>query len=212
MAMHGTVSRYVAGCKCWDCRIGRSKWEAARKKAVAEGKPFSVPARESAERVNAFLKAGFSYKAIGRPVNMDVKTLSNIVENPDTTILRSTQEKILSIRFSQIDPGYIPVIGITRRMRDLTLMGWTGAEISKASGVHPNTFRRVLFMHTDMVHRSVAKALRGAFEELSRKTPEDTHWSRTAAKRARARGWERAARYSNIDRPKPYKWEKEMTS
>lgn len=209
MAMHGSVSRYVAGCKCWDCRIGRSKWDFARRQAIADGKPFSVPAKESAERVKVFLRAGFSYKAIGRPVGMDVGTLTHIVKNPQAIILRSTQERILSIKVSQIEPGYIPVIGITRRMRDLTLMGWTGSEISKVSGVHPNTFRRVLFMHTDMVHRSVAEALKGAFDELSRKTPEDTHWSRTAAKRARARGWERAAKYHNIDRVTPYKWERE---
>lgn len=195
----GHITAYVNGCRCMKCKIGRLNWENARRRAIDEGRPFSTGAEVAAERINAFLSAGFTLKAIGRPINMDVGTLGRIVREPGSMILRSTEERILSIKLSDIKAGHVSVLGVMRRLRDLALLGWTCAEIAEASNTSENTVRRIMLKKSPTVNGSVAERLKVAYEDLARRPtptePKNLSWAR----KSQRRGWKRAATYKNID-------------
>lgn len=206
----GHITSYVNGCRCMKCKIGRFNWETARRQAIADGKPFSTSARVSADRINSFLDAGFSFKAIGRPIGMDVGTLTRIVNEPDSVVLRSTEERILSIKFSDIVPGHVCVLGPMRRLRDLALQGWTCREIADASQTSENTVRRIMFKKSPTVNGSVAERLKEAYEVLCRQQPPTAPKNLSWARKSERRGWKRAGTYINIDSPTIGKGDKKL--
>lgn len=194
-------------CKCFMCRVAKSNWERARSQAARDGVPYTTTCAESAARLELFLAAGFTYKAIGRPMFMDGRELKRIVENPDGMMLRSTQEKIMNLRVSQIDPGKVPALGSMRRLRDLSLLGWRLNWIAQEAGLSENTIRNVTLGRTTVIMGTTAKAILDVHEVLSREVPPDDPKSRSWARKSHKRGWSRIAAFNDPDQETP-RWER----
>lgn len=207
MSVHGTVTEYVKGCKCFRCRIARSQWEKRRKQAIADGKPFSTTGQITAARIELFLAAGLTVKAIGEPLGMEGPVLQRIVNEPDGMVLRSTEERVLSLQLSDIEPGRIAAIGSCRRLRDLSLIGWRLPVIAEAAGVSENTVRNVALYKSKTIASTTARALIRAFDTLSKADAPTDPRSASWARKSEARGWKRAGHWDDIDNQPPKQWE-----
>lgn len=207
MSVHGTVTEYVKGCKCFRCRVARSRWEQARQQAIADGKPYTTTGEKTSARLELYRAAGYTLKAIGRPIGMEGTVLKRIMEEPDGMVLRSTEDRVLSLKVSDIEPGRVTAIGTTRRLRDLALQGWRSLVVAEEAGVSENTVRNVLLYRNPVIAGTTAERLNAAFERLSRQSPPDDWKSAAWARKSAARGWKRAAHWDDIDGSPVKQWE-----
>lgn len=200
--MTTTTAPHTLNCRCFMCRVARSNWERERVQAARDGVPYTTTCEQSAARLELFLAAGFTYKAIGRPMGMDGREVQRIVENPHGTMLRSTQEKIMNLQVSQIDPGKVTALGSMRRLRDLSLLGWRLPRIAEESGLSENAIRNVALGRVEIIMGTTAKAITNTHDRLSRMDPPADPRSRSWAKKSRTRGWSRLAAYNDPDNDK----------
>lgn len=200
---HGTLT----GCGCFTCRVKKSEWEKRRAKAAQAGRPYSTTGHVTARRVSRFLDAGFTYTAIGRPLNMDGRVLQRIVEDPQGKVLRSTERRVLDLRPSQIAPGRVSAAGAMRRIRDLSVQGWRLQMIAEHAHVHENTVRSVALRKLVVINSTTDSAVKKSYEEMAKLTAPTDPMSLSWARKAVRRGWRRLAAYDEPDRAKLYKWE-----
>lgn len=187
-------------CRCFSCRVAKAEWERERVKAAKEGRPYTCSCADSAARLELFLRAGFTYKAIGRALTTGESVLKRIVEEPDGVMLRSTQERIMNLRVSDIEPGRTSAVGAMRMLRDLSLLGWQAPRIAEESGLSENTIRNVVLGRTKIINGDTDRIIRSTFERLSREEPPDDSKARSWAKKSEKRGWKRIAAFPNPDR------------
>ena len=83
-----------------------------------------VPVDRALAHVTRLRDAGMSCDAITRAAGLGECTLRHL---PYRTrgILRTTEARILSVSLAVHDPYLLPVLGTTRRLRGLAVMGWT---------------------------------------------------------------------------------------
>lgn len=201
---HGTLT----GCACFTCRVRRSEWEKKRIKAAKAGRPYSTTGHVTAQRVARYLEAGYTYTAIGRPLGMDGRVLQRIVERPGDKVLRSTEQRVLNLRPSQVEPRRVSAAGAMRRLRDLSLLGWRLSLIAEDANVHENTVRSVALRRLTVINSTTDKALRDSYDRLAKRTPVPDSRSVSWAKKSRKRGWRRLGAYDDPDREALYRWEK----
>lgn len=187
-------------CRCFTCRVIRAEWERKRLQAVRDGRPFTTTCELSAARLERFIDAGFTFKAIGRPLGIEGKDLKRIVDDPQGVMLRSTQDRIMGLRVSEVEPGRVSALGAMRRLRDLSLLGWQTWRVSAESGLSENTVRRVVLGHHEVINATTDATIRETFDRLSRLPPPDDYKARSWARKSLKRGWRRIAAFEDPDR------------
>lgn len=203
MTAHGALN----ACRCFQCRVRRAAWERGRMRAVKEGRPYTVTGEHSAEKIGQFLKAGYTYTAIGRPAGMDGRVLRRIVENPGDPMLRSTHDRLALLKTSDIEPGRVRSVGAMRRLRDLSVQGWQVGRIADEAGLHTNTVRSVVLHKVTVINGTTEKQVKDVFTKLSRMDPPTDFKAQAWARKSVRRGWKRLAAYANPDGQRLLEWE-----
>lgn len=197
--MSATPHGALNSCRCFTCRVARANWERERLQAAKEGRAFTTTCEESAARLELFLSAGFTYKAIGRALAMEGTVLKRIVDEPHGVMLRSTQERIMNLRVSDIEPGRTSAGGAMRRLRDLSLLGWQSARLADEAGLSENTIRNVMHGRNAIINGETDRRIRSMFERVSRMNPPTDRAAQSWAKKSKQRGWKRLAWYDDPD-------------
>ena len=196
-----TRTGFSSKCSCFDCRVNRSVWERKRYAAAKAGRPYTTTGHKAAKRLQEFLDAGFTMKAIGRVISSEGRDLQYIVDDPSRHIHRRTEERVLGIKPSEIEPGRVNGAGATRRLRDLSLLGWRIGIMAARAGLSENTIRNVLLWKNPIIAGTTDKKIRDMYEMLSREEPPNDPAAQSWVRRSQKRGWKRLAAFRNPEFP-----------
>lgn len=98
-------------------------------------------------------------------------------------------------------PGLFPVIGVTRRLQALAVMGHADDVVLRSTGLSQRTVTRLRDGLVDVVQRGTFEQVALAFRELIGVVPPDTWQVRRRCRLARGRGWAGPAEWIDIDDP-----------
>lgn len=133
---HGNRLRYIAGCRCQDCRLANTEYEKQRARARKEGDWNGLVPAQQARQHMAMLSA----KGIGRRTVRDITGVSNtilcaIIAGRKTTIRARTQKLILGITEAAApDSALVPAGPSWALIEELLADGYTKAALARAMG------------------------------------------------------------------------------
>jgi DNA-binding NarL/FixJ family response regulator len=182
-------------CKCDTCRRDiRRKAKLARNGRANINDQRAAALQRLAEWENAGYSVGFMAQAAG----IRKATLDRHIAGKRSQISHATARKIMAANVDAVTVGgFIPSVGTVRRLRALTVMGWSMSAIAERTGIKESTLHAL----RDPAHRFTrpmyAKAVADAYEALSM-----THGGcRYAATRAVRKGWLPPLAWDDIDDP-----------
>lgn len=133
---HGDRLRYVAGCRCDDCRAGNAAYERMRIAARAAGDWNGlVPADRARAHVLALSRKGVGRRAIAAASDVGETCLVAIRSGRKRRIRARTERAILAVTTAvAFDHALVPAVATWRRIRALLEEGYTERFLSKQLG------------------------------------------------------------------------------
>jgi hypothetical protein len=161
---HGTRLRYVAGCKCFQCRRANSDYERERKAARAAGDWNGlVPAERARTHLASLSRRGVGRRAVAAASDICPTVLQDIRTGRKARIRARTERKILAVTTAMVSDGALVKPGRTFQLiEQLVEEGFTKAELAKRLGYrngaiqlkrHRMTARNVA--RVERLHRSL---------------------------------------------------------
>lgn len=132
----GDRLRYVAGCRCDDCRAANAAYERERIKARAAGDWNGlVPGDKARAHIRKLSRQGVGRRAIGAASDVGDTTLSAIRSGRKRQIRARTERAILAVTLSMASDHALISAGRTwQRIRELLDEGYTEAFLAKQLG------------------------------------------------------------------------------
>jgi hypothetical protein len=161
---HGDRLRYIAGCRCFDCRRANSAYEATRQKARAAGDWNGLV---DAEKARAHLKQlseqGVGRRSVAAASDVADSVLSEIIAGRKLKVRALTERKILAVtRAAAGDGALVPGKQTWKRINELLRDGYTKAELALRLGAKtPN-----LQLKKDFVTVRSAHLVERLYDEL----------------------------------------------
>ena len=162
---HGTRLRYLAGCKCFQCRRSNSDYERARSQARAAGDWNGIVDASRARRhIRALSGVGVGRRAIASASDIAESIVCEIRAGKRLRIRARTERKILAVTAAVASDGsLVPAAPVWRMVEWLIEEGFTKARIAEAIGQ-----KRALQLGRDRVTVRNAAAIRRLYERYSR--------------------------------------------
>lgn len=195
---HCTSHRtYQAGCA--DCQATARKWQRIRSKENAYYGPRMVPADQSRNHMQRLIQAGMTPASIARAAGVAQATTHRIAHGQRETIHRMVHNKIMGVTHAQarLADGYLPTIGLSRRIQHLYFMGWTGAEIARRVGVEQGHIYRI----AEHKNRTIRQEMHHRVMDVYRELWDQDGGSVRAKNTARRNGWVSIFAWSEPDDP-----------
>ena len=132
----GVRLKYMAGCRCFNCRRSNSDYERERKLARAAGDWNGiVPAKRARQQLNKLRRAGVGRRAVRLATDISDTVLQDIVAGRKTNIRARTERAILAVTASAASDGaYISASRTWSQVNQLITEGFTKARISLKIG------------------------------------------------------------------------------
>jgi hypothetical protein len=133
---HGDRLRYLAGCRCFDCRRANSAYEASRKIARAAGEGNGiVPAGKARAHMKALSAQGVGRRSVGAACDVADTVLGDIITGRKVNIRASTERAILAVtRDAAGDRALIPAKASWKMLDELIADGYTKSELARRLG------------------------------------------------------------------------------
>jgi hypothetical protein len=161
---HGDRLRYLAGCRCFDCRRANSAYEAGRKIARAAGEGNGiVPANKARAHLRALSACGVGRRSVGAACDVADTVLSDIISGRKTNIRASTERAILRVTHEAAgDRALIPAKGTWKLLDQLIADGYTKSELARRLGYKTPALQ----LKRDLVTVRSAYLVERLFEQL----------------------------------------------
>lgn len=132
----GDRLRYMAGCRCVDCRRANTAYETARAKARKAGDWNGIVSAQKARTHLAALSAkGVGRRAVGDVCDVADTVLSAIINGKKTHIRARTERAILDVTAAAAADGALIPAGPTWALLDeLIAAGYSKAELARHLG------------------------------------------------------------------------------
>lgn len=181
---HGTRYCYVQGCRRPECveaerAYGRNYWRTYVRPLVHRRE---VPVDRALEHVRRLRAAGMGNRSIALAAGVGHHVIYTLDRPERRSVRVETERAILAVTF---DPGLRPAVGLQRRVRALSRLGWTGAQIAAAGGMDPRQVSYLLQCRTTDATRKTVRQVMKAYDALSMRPGP----SRISERRAAAKGW-----------------------
>ncbi|MES1977332.1 MAG: hypothetical protein V4451_04805 [Pseudomonadota bacterium] len=133
---HGDRLRYLAGCKCFDCRRANSAYETARAAARKAGDWNGfVPAEKARLHLAALSAVNVGRRAVGHVADVGDTVLMDIISGRKKQIRARTERKILAVTAAAASDGaLIPAKPSWKLLNELIHDGWPKAELARQLG------------------------------------------------------------------------------
>lgn len=154
---HGTRLRYIAGCKCFQCRRANSDYERARKAARAAGDWNGLVSADKARaHMLSLSRAGVGKRAVAAATDICMTVLQDIRTGKKRQIRARTERKILAVTSQMVSDHALVKPGRTyQRIKHLVEEeGFTKAELARRLGYANGALQ---FKRTRMTARNVAR-------------------------------------------------------
>jgi transcriptional regulator with XRE-family HTH domain/DNA-binding CsgD family transcriptional regulator len=142
------------------------------------------------EHLQACRAVGMSNQAIAAAAGVAASTVDGLFRAPGPTVRRRVAVSLLGVTPRRP----VTAVGLTRRVRALTALGWSVVQIAAASGVNASTVKAYRRGEVAQCKPTAAGLIAAAYDRLSMHTPVGVgRYERAAASRARAhaqhQGW-----------------------
>lgn len=125
---HGTLARYVSGCRCFPCRLANSEWS---KEHPAHGCGRTVATDEARAHILALAKLGMGYKSISEASGVNHNIVWRIRQGTHPRARRSTVQRILAVDLSCAKGGTRIDIRPSRKiLMDLIARGYSKRQLA----------------------------------------------------------------------------------
>jgi urease accessory protein UreE len=133
---HGDRLRYLAGCRCFDCRRANSAYEASRKVARAAGEGNGIVSAAAARAHMKTLSAqGVGRRSVRAACDVADSVLSEIITGRKTQIRASTERAILAVtKDAAGDRALVPAKATWKLLEQLIADGYTKSELARRLG------------------------------------------------------------------------------
>jgi len=133
---HGDRLRYLAGCRCADCRRVNSAYENMRSKARKAGDWNGlVPAGKARSHLAALSRLGVGYRAVADVADVSRCVLQKIINGQRGNIRALTERAILAVSTdAAADRANIPAGPTWALLDELIADGYSKAELARLMG------------------------------------------------------------------------------
>lgn len=133
---HGDRLRYMAGCRCFDCRRANSSYEAARKIARAAGEGNGiVPAAKARAHMKVLSAQGVGRRSVHAASDVADSILSDIITGRKINIRAATERAILAVTVDAAgDRALVPAKATWKLLDQLIKDGLTKGELALRLG------------------------------------------------------------------------------
>lgn len=133
---HGDRLRYIAGCRCFQCRRANSDYERQRKAARLAGDWNGiVPADRARAHLMSLSRRGVGKRAVAAATDVCHTVVHDIRSGRKTQIRARTERKILAVTPRMVSDRALVKPGRTFRLIELLLEeGFTKAELARRLG------------------------------------------------------------------------------
>lgn len=133
---HGDRLRYMAGCRCAECRRANSAYECARARARKAGDWNGiVPAAKARAHIARLAAQGVGRRAVGDACDISDTALADIIAGRKTRIRARTERAILGVTAAAAaDRALIPAGPTWALLDELIADGYNKAELARALG------------------------------------------------------------------------------
>jgi urease accessory protein UreE len=138
---HGDRLRYIAGCRCADCRRANSAYESARQKARAAGDWNGlVPAEKARDHLKQLSELGVGRRSVAAASDVADSVLTEIIAGRKLKIRARTERAILAVTTAAAgDHALVPAKQTWKLINQLLKDGHTKGELAILLGAkHPN--------------------------------------------------------------------------
>lgn len=133
---HGDRLRYLAGCKCAECRAANSQYECQRAQARKNGDWNGIVlADEARAHLRKLSRAGLGRHTIAEASGIAASIIQAIRGGTKRNIRARTARRLLSVTADAIaDRGLVKADGLWKRIHKLLQEGFTKTELAKRLG------------------------------------------------------------------------------
>lgn len=133
---HGDRLRYMAGCRCTDCRRANSAYESARQKARAAGQGNGiVPAAKARAHLKSLSAQGVGRRSVHAASDVADTVLQDIAAGRKANIRAATERAILAVTRAAAGDGALIAGKATWKMLDqLIADGYTKKALANRMG------------------------------------------------------------------------------
>lgn len=137
MSAHGTRTRYVAGCRCEQCRKANSRYAARRERI--DYVTSKVDSTDVRAHVQWLRDNGMGTRSIAEAAGVARSTIAALECSPKTGRPKSTVDinvarRLLAVHHDLPAGANIDAIGLRRRIQALAAIGWCFAELDRRLG------------------------------------------------------------------------------
>lgn len=186
---------------CDACVDGDLKASRRRSKRKSMGAVYQLPLGDLYWKIQALKKRGATYD--------DITAWSGVVDSqvwrvlngsPETVVYARTWRRLDEMKVGRI----ITPLGVTRRIRALTWLGYSAQQIAAAAGCHSDTIRDARDQPREFLARKVKVGIADAYDRLAMTLPTgETKQDRAGITRsrntARRNGWLAPLMWDDID-------------
>lgn len=178
---HGDRLKYLAGCRCADCRRANSAYESARQKARKAG-DFNgiVPAAKARAHLLMLSKQGVGRRAVGATTDISDTVLSDIRSGNKKNIRARTERLILAVNKDMAsDHALTSATGTWKLIYKLLDKGYSEAQLAKLLGYANPVLQfgkeQVLAITACEIRRLYQKLEATGFTDAKQKAPTGTY-------------------------------------
>lgn len=164
-----------------------------------------IPAGPTVERIQLLKERGLGYRRVAELSGLTPQTVQRIKNHKNTFV--DTADKIFAIPLPATphelasDACKVPLIGSTRRLQALAVLGYTNRHLSTKLGVTETLIYRWVNGSQPFIFAHYARDVDRVFRELQLVPAKDSVGAKRARSRAAKRGWWPAFAWDNIDDP-----------
>ena len=162
-----SLTTYRHGCRCPECVAVAARYAKGLEFDWHRGIKRLVDAKPAHDHINMLLAAGMRPAEIARAIGY-TKQLTVATLLKQGRIRRSTMQRVLAVAppTTPDDLALVSPIGATRRLRALTVMGWSQVGISVESGLNECTISELINGHSQQIRYGTHRAVAAVYERL----------------------------------------------
>lgn len=201
---HGTRAGYRAGCTEPCCENGRREYLRTYGQAYREQYLGILPKVDAAPVLEhlAHLMRHATVGEIAHAAGVRDQAVRYLVNEPPATVRQATRDRLMALTPADL----ITRLGLTRRVRALTAIGWSVKALARQSGLSKDTIKQLRDGEPSPVWGRIRDDVLNMYERLHMSAPEaEARSERAAVTRARnlaaRNGWPPPLAWECIDDP-----------
>ena len=166
---HGERRCYLRGCRKPECEAANYRYMSRLRLDHVQGRPRRTTPDAAVKHLNALLDLGWTQAQISRASGINHRVLGSLLHGTYRSTNRSVEERVLALAITAppADDRDTDSTGTIRRVRALIAIGYSGASIAAAVGIHRDALNVIARGDRAAVRVATAQSIARAYRKLS---------------------------------------------